>query len=251
MRIDYPKYTEEGELWNLWQLAFGDSEEFTDLFFDRGYDPRCCRCLTLEGRVAAALYWFDVEYDGEFYAYLYGVATHPDFRGRGLCRKLMEDTHACLTARGYAGGLLTPAEENLRKMYAGMGYEDCCTVSEIRREAGKACEVRLIGRDEYALLRRQYLPKGGVIQEGRNLFFLEGFAQLYRGKDFLLAAVPEGERLRGLELLGNAQAAPGILGALGYEEGIFRMPGDDLPFTMFHPLKAGGMKPEYFGLAFD
>ena len=43
----------------------------------------------------------------------------------------------------------------------------------------------------------------------------------------------------------------GILGALGYEQGIFRIPGNDVPFAMFRPLQPGARKPGYFGLAFE
>ncbi len=251
MRINYPSPTQEGQLRELWRLAFGDSEEFIDLFFEAGYQPEHCRCVTVAEKAAAALYWFDTECDGQKFAYLYAVATHPEYRNRGLCRWLMEDTHALLKERGYDGALLTPAELPLRQMYAGMGYNDCCTVAEFSAEAGVPVLIREIGREEYAALRRQYLPEGGVIQEGRNLHFLEGFARFYKGGDFLLAAAVDGKTLRGLELLGNKQAAPGILGALGYAEGIYRSPGEDFPFTMFRPLKMGVKAPSYFGLAFD
>ncbi len=251
MRIDYPKPGQEGSLRDLWRLAFGDSEEFIGLFFKTGYDPKCCRC-TMEGEeAAAALYWFDTQWNGQRFAYLYAVATHPEHRNRGLCRKLMENTHTLLKEQGYDGALLTPAESSLRRMYAGMGYADCCTVSEFPAQAGTAVPIWETGREAYAALRRQYLPEGGVIQEGRGLAYLESYARLYAGEDFLLAAVQEGDRLWGLELLGNAQAAPGILGALGYLEGTFRMPGDKIPFTMFRPLKPGAREPGYFGLAFD
>lgn len=251
MKIDCPGPGQTQELTELWRLAFGDSPEFIQGFFETGYDPKCCRCVTLEGRTAGALYWFDARWEDRKLAYLYAVATHPDFRNRGVCRALMEDTHRVLAERGYDGALLTPAEGVLRRMYAGMGYEDCCTVSECRCTAGEALPLRKLGREEYATLRRTFLPKGGVIQEGQNLSFLETFAGFFAGEDFLLAGAPAGKDFRGLELLGNAEAAPGILAALGYGAGAFRIPGKDIPFAMFRPLKTGAEMPEYFGLAFD
>lgn len=251
MNIEYPKPEQEGALQELWRLAFGDSAAFIQGFFTSGYDPNCCRCLSLEGQIAAALYWFDCQWDGRKLAYLYAVATHPAFRGRGLCRALMEDTHRVLTQRGYDGALLTPAEDGLRRMYGSLGYEDCCQVSEQLISAGKPVALRKIHRDEYAPLRRKFLPRGGVIQEGRNLSYLETFADFYTGEDFLLAGSEDGETFRGTELLGNQNAASGILAALGYETGTFRTPGADKSFAMFLPLKKETKKPEYFGLAFD
>ncbi|MGM9549110.1 MAG: GNAT family N-acetyltransferase [Faecousia sp.] len=251
MEIDYPAGGQETQLRELWQAAFGDSETFVKKFFSDTYSPRRCRCVTEAGAVAAALYWFDAEYAGQEFAYLYAVATQVDFRNQGLCRTLMADTLHCLTERGYDGALLMPQSSELREMYARMGFRDCCTVSEFTCEAGEPVPLRTVSATEYARLRRGLLPRDGVIQEGTNLSYLESYVSLYAGGDFLLAAVPRGDSLTGMELLGNADAAPGILGALGYPRGHFRTPGKSLPSAMFRPLKAGVKAPGYFGLVFD
>ena len=251
MVIDYPAAGQEAQLRALWRLAFGDSEELIAGFFASGYSPLRCRCAVENGNVAAALYWFDAEFRGQKFAYLYAVATHPDFRNRGRCRALMADTVACLTGRGYDGALLMPQDVGLREMYARMGFRDCCTVSEFSCDAGEAVALRPVPEAEYARLRREYLPPEGVIQEGANLSYLKSYAALYAGEDFLLAAAPDGDSLTGMELLGNAEAAPGILGALGFSHGRFRTPGTALPGAMFRPLRAGVSAPGYFGLVFD
>ena len=251
MVIDYPTAEQEPQLRSLWQLAFGDPEEFIAGFFADAYSPRRCRCGAENGDVAAALYWFDAEFRGQKFAYLYAVATHPDFRNRGLCRALMADTVACLTKRGYDGALLMPQDLNLREMYGRMGFRDCCTLSEFACDAGEAVALRPVSRGEFAALRRKYLPPEGVIQEGANLSYLERYAAFYAGEDFLLAAAPDGNSLTGMELLGNAAAAPGILGALGFPRGNFRTPGTALPGAMFRPLREAAVAPGYFGLVFD
>lgn len=235
----------------LWQLAFGDSQEFIGFFFDTAYSPERCRSLVLNGRTAAALYWLDTEFQGQKLAYVYAVATHPDFRNRGLCRELMAQTHAELAEREYAGVLLMPAEPELRQMYSKMGYRDCCRIAEFSCAAGTAVPVRVVGTEEYAQLRRRFLPPDGVIQEGENLDYLRTYARFYAGEDFVLAAAPGKHLLNGIELLGNRDAAPGILTALGYAEGSFRTPGRDIPFAMFHPLTEPVTAPGYLGLVFD
>lgn len=239
------------QLRSLWQLAFGDSEEFIHLFFDTAYAPERCQTITIDDQVAAALYWFDTECGGQKFAYIYAVATHPDFRNRGLCRELMERTHALLAEQGYDGALLMPAEAGLRQMYGKMGYRDCCNISAFSCAAGEEIPVRRISKEEYARLRRAFLPLGSVIQEGANLDYLETFARFYAGDHFLLVAAPWKGKLNGIELLGNKAAAPGILRALGFAEGMFRTPGEDIPFAMFRPLKEHAAPPKYFGLAFD
>lgn len=241
----------ENDLRRLWQLAFGDSEAFIGCFFDTAYAPERCQCILQDGQVAAALHWLDGEYRGQQLAYLYAVATHPDHRGKGLCRALMAQTHEVLTSQGYAGALLMPAEPQLREMYRKMGYRDCCSVEEFSCAAGTPVPIREVGTGEYALLRRRFVPADGVIQEGENLRYLHTYARFYAGKDFLLAAAPRNDRLNGIELLGNREAAPGILAALGYESGSFRCPGKELPFAMFHPLAENAAAPGYLGFAFD
>jgi len=252
MVIDAPEISLLPQLRQLWKLAFGDTDAFLDSFVGTAFSPERCRCVMDGETVAAMLYWFDCQYAGENYAYLYAVATHPDYRKRGLCHALMADTHDLLASRGYAGAVLVPQEEPLRKLYSSMGYKNAGTVSEFTCAPAETAEaLRQIDGVEYARLRRQYLPEGGVIQERESIAFLGEYAQFYAGADLLLAAYREEDHLWGMELLGNRKAAPGILTALGCVRGRFRTPGGEIPFAMFHPLKKDAVPPVYFGLAFD
>ena len=122
----------------------------------------------------------------------------------GLCRKLMEDVHGLLKNQGYASVMLVPADEGLREMYRKLGYEDCTTITELScAAADSAVEVRNISIEEYVSLRRKLLPEKAVLQEGIQLPFLAAQAQLFAGKDFLLAAWREENLLHGMELLGH------------------------------------------------
>lgn len=247
MVITAPDASHIPGLRQLWKLAFGDSDAFLDSFFETAYSSERCCCIADGDAVAAALYWFGCQWEGRKLAYIYAVATHPDYRGRGLCRKLMGDTHALLARQGYDGVLLVPQEPGLRNMYAAMGYRDATRVCQFRCEAGEKTALSAVDGETYAKLRRQYLPEGGVIQEKENVAFLARYAKFYAGEDFLVAV--SGEQI--VELLGNASKAPGILGTLGLAFGNFRMPGGDTPFAMFLALKENVPVPSYFGLAFD
>ena len=239
------------QLKNLWHLAFGDGEEFINLFFQTGYSPERCLYLTEEEQVTAALYWLDCQYKGQKQAYIYAVATHPDHRGKGLCRKLMEQAHEVLKTQGYTAALLRPADEGLRRMYEKMGYRTATFVSEFDCTPGTPVSLRKIGAREYEGLRRHYLPEGGAAQEGVSIDYLAAYADLYAGDDYLLAGSFYEGSFFGMELLGNRDAAPGILGALGYECGHFRCPGEDIPFGMSLPLQDDAEIPGYLGLVFD
>lgn len=253
MIFDYPAPEQLPMLRRLWKTAFGDTEEYLSAFFETAFSPLRCRVAAEDGETAGMLYWFDITCHGQKMAYIYAVATHPEHRGRGVCRNLLADTHRLLKEQGYAAALLVPQSEALRNMYASFGYRDCTTVSELFCAAGRdPVPLHKIDWEEFARLRREYLPEGGVVQEGENLRFLNTQVRFYRGTDFLLAAQEQEEdTLFGAELLGSAAAAPGILKALGCGQGTFRTPGCQAPFAMFRPLTENAREPGYFGFPFD
>lgn len=253
MTITVPHKTHIPALRSLWQEAFGDTEEFLNAFFITAFHVDRCRCITLDEKLAAALYWFDCRHMGKRIAYLYAVATAKAYRRQGICHKLMKDTHLHLTKLGYEGTILVPGNSALFELYESMGYHTCSYIREFCC-LGEANQISLrrIDKDEYARLRWQLLPPGGVVQEYENLDFLQTQVAFYAGSDFLLASREEAGTFYGVELLGNQAHAPGILHALGYEKGIFRTPGKDIPFAMHCPLGESTLPPPaYFGLAFD
>lgn len=252
MMIKHPDPEQLTDLLQMWKSVFGEHGGFWELFLDTAFEADHCRCITLDGQAAAALYWFDCLCSGQKMAYIYAVVTHPEHRNKGLCRILLEDVHAHLRKNGYAAAMLVPEKEGLRQMYRKLGYTDCTSVSKFSCACGTSpITLRAITPEAYRQLRRKFLPEGGVVQEGKNLDFLAAQAQLYTGEDFLLAAYADEGELFGMELLGARTAAPGILKALGFEKGSFRIPGTEKNFAMYHPLTEDAAIPTYFGFAFD
>lgn len=252
MNFDHPAREQLPQLVQLWKEAFGEYDGFWELFLNTGFLPDHCRCITENGQAIAGLYWFDCSCGSDKIAYIYAVVTDSRHRGRGLCRKLMAEVHAHLAGRGYASAMLVPADGGLRQMYRKLGYEDCTSIGELSCAAGEsAIEIRSVSVEEFAALRRKRLPDGSLLQEGIQLPFLAAQAQLFAGDDFLLAAYLEGETLHGMELLGNPEAAPGILKALGCSAGTFRIPGEETPFAMIHKLTVESVIPTYLGFSFD
>ena len=252
MIFKHPEKEEVHQLLRLWKSVFGEYDGFWELFLDTAFLPDHCRCIVEDGQVISGLYWFDCSCGSDKIAYVYAVVTDPGHRGKGLCRKLMADVHTLLKDRGYSSVMLVPADAHLREMYRKMGYEDCTRVSALTCAAGETtADVRNIGVEDYRTLRRKLLPEDSVLQEGLQLPFLAAQAQLFAGQDFLLAAWLEGNTLHGMELLGNTDAAPGILRALGCEKGIFQIPGVNEPFSMIHKLQDSAVVPGYFGFSFD
>lgn len=237
------------KLRNLWKQAFGDTDDFLDGFFATGFSPDRCHYLTQDGLLAAALYWFDCQLDGRKLAYVYAVATDEAFRNRGMCRRLLNETHDRLRSLGYSGALLVPGSDDLFRLYEKLGYRTCSCVTEFTCAAGTPVPLRPVDIQTYAALRRQHLPAGSVLQEGATLDFLARFAEFYAGDGCVLAASLDGPTAYVHELLGTADAA-GITAALGATHGRIRTPGQGKPFAMYFALD-NAPAPAYFGLALD
>lgn len=236
----------EKTMWKaLWSAAFGD-DGWIDSFFRTAYRPENTLAIFREGQLAAGLAWMQTSCQGRKLAYLYAVATAPEYRHQGLCRELMAKIQEVLTSRGYAGSVLVPADDGLRRMYAGMGYRNFGGVENLTLPAGAPVPLREVTPQEYAALRRKYLPVGGIVQEDGAIEYLAESAKLYAGSGFLLAATQD----EPMELLGDTSQAAGIVGALGKDQGTFRLPGA-APFAMFCPICNDSWTPAYFGLAFE
>ncbi len=250
MIIKPPEAADIPALRQLWQEAFEDEDAFLDSFFATAWSAGRSRCAVLEDGIASGLYWFDCRCRGEKIAYLYAVATAKRHRGQGLCRALMENTHCLLRANGYAGAVLVPAD-GLIPFYASMGYRVCGYLTEFTRAAAeRSVPLEKLDRSRFQKLRERYLPEGGVIQTGANLAFLGSFADFYAGEDFCLCGSVQNGIFSCQELLGNPQAAAGIVKALNCRQGSFRTPGNGRPFAMYRPLSPA-QPPTYFGLAMD
>ena len=232
----------------LWKTVFGDTDAFLDNFFRIAYSPDRCRCIEENGEAICALYWFDCSYEGGKLAYIYAVATHPEHRKKGLASQLLRQTHDHLQQLGYAGAVLKPAH-GLFPFYERLGY---VTSGFIRRfyadsDIAPVCLAEL-STEAYSRRRQSLLPPGAVIQDGITLDFLHSYASFYAAGDALVCAIPQEGVI--LEYLGNPHSAPNILAALGITEAEIPTVGDEIPFSMFHPLNCTKV-PGYLGITLE
>lgn len=252
MKFDYPAPSQIPQLRSLWKEAFGDSDEFLDVFFSTAFSSRRCRCAREGDRILGALYWFDITCQEKKMAYLYAVATGKESRGRGVCRALMADTAEILRDSGYHGALLVPQNDGLFEMYGKMGYLPATALDEFHCAASDvSAPILEITPAEYAARRSVLLPPGSVLQEGANLDFLNRLARFYHGPGILAAVSREQEHLRILEYLGDSDAVAPLVAALGRREATVRTPGQGKAFSMYLPLTGDCPRPTYFAFCFD
>ncbi|MDO4165364.1 MAG: GNAT family N-acetyltransferase [Bacteroides sp.] len=125
----------------LWQLCFDDSEAFTDLYFRMRYTEEVNIALCEGEEVVAALQMLPYPMTfcgGELRtAYVSGACTHPDYRNRGLMRRLLTQAFVEMRSKGVEVTTLIPAEPWLFDYYAQSGYAAVfCKGEEVFRAGG-------------------------------------------------------------------------------------------------------------------
>lgn len=110
----------------LWKLCFNDSDEFVDLYFEQRYKDEINVATREDGRVVAALQMipYPMTFCGETIstAYISGACTHPDYRGRGIMRRLLTDAHRRMYQEEVLLSSLIPAHDWLFEYYGLSGY---------------------------------------------------------------------------------------------------------------------------------
>ena len=232
----------------LWKQAFGDPDTFIDGFFSTGFSPEQCCCLHDGDRLTAALYWFRCVCRQKKVAYIYAVATEERYRGQGMCRKLMEKTHALLKSQGYAGAILVPAKPELISLYEKLGYSVCCSIDKRTIAAADPVALTPISPDEYRVTRLKMLGDHAA-QQVDGWDFLLTYNGFYKAEGCIFCAAQEKDTVYFQEFLGDTAKLPGIIAALGGKTGVVRLPGTQ-PFAMYHGF-TDDPPPTYFNLPMD
>lgn len=114
------------EVRKLWNLCFGDNEEFTELYFSRRYNEEVNLAIQEEGKVISALQIlpYPMTFCGEIIptGYISGACTHPDYRNKGTMKRLLSNAFQRMQEREVPLSTLIPAEEWLFDYYCKMGY---------------------------------------------------------------------------------------------------------------------------------
>ncbi|MFI3247675.1 MAG: GNAT family N-acetyltransferase [Rikenellaceae bacterium] len=114
---------DEKECKKLWREVFGDDERFIDEFLINHYSQHLMlRVTDPDNRYLSMVHIIPFESEIGRIAYIYGVATHSECRGRGYASKLMTATMDLIKERGYAAAMLIPSEEWLIGYYYRFGF---------------------------------------------------------------------------------------------------------------------------------
>lgn len=152
----------------LWETCFSDPQEEVEHFLEQVLRPEYGLVVQQpEGGLIAMLTMLPVMmhtntniYKG---SYLYGVCTHPDFRGQGWFHQLMDRAKEEAKAQKRQFLCLVPAGEKLFSLYRSLGFETLFyrAKRELNPEEFQPqqvlCTMEEIGKEYYIKLRQLYL----------------------------------------------------------------------------------------------
>ncbi len=151
----------------LWKQTFHDSNRYIKLVFDTYFSPDNVFVRYEGEKLISALlgvpYRFSCNKENSKILskgfYLCGLATHPQWREKGIMGQLMEEAENRADEMGYDMTFLIPADSHLREYYSKKGYRTASfrkrlvlDIPEIHAEDGKS--------KMYIYTIRDFLEKG-------------------------------------------------------------------------------------------
>lgn len=141
----------------LWALCFGDSVEFAREFFAIDGITTVCEYSgdKLIGMASMIPLLSDNDLRGD---YVYGVCVHPEHRGNGVFRKLMQRCEALALKNGNDFICLIPATASLVRSYSKMGYSIPVALCDSDRDSSEKLNVACEGFRRFANVEEDTRP---------------------------------------------------------------------------------------------
>lgn len=180
MTVSIASNNDIAELSRLWQLCFGDTEEYISAFMRDCFEPQNTVTVRENGVMCSALYLLDgrVRISGEYFsaAYLYAACTHPDYRSKGLMGKALKFAERKCADEGIDYICLVPAEDSLFDYYSRFGY------TSVFEEKGL-----LLNRRQLELLSNPSVRTG--LPSGEDV--LTVYSDMLAGDDCFVWSIPK------------------------------------------------------------
>ncbi len=182
--------TDKDAILNIWSQCFGADMRYQNILTANDYPLKDTYVLEVGKQVVSILTLLPTTWSNGTEErkgiYVYGVATLPQYRGKGYSTQLMNEALEMLKAKGDVDfAVLYPAEEELQDFYGKQGFVHCGTQIEVEvdeelqeqwldavddfTDAGWELEPIDSGK-EYAELRHELLKKSCADNNGEGYF---------------------------------------------------------------------------------
>ena len=112
---------------HIWEKCFGKEDSSVYTFLSRYYFNHCTLLEKADGHVVSMVFMIPCQTPFGLAAYLYGIATLPEYQQRGISSRLIQQMLEKCHQNGVAFTFLIPADESLKDYYAKFGYMDTQT----------------------------------------------------------------------------------------------------------------------------
>lgn len=117
---------EKKDIMHMWDVVFHEGSAYMELYFRRKFRPELCMAAEEDGILVSSLeilpYPFIFHRTLGSSGYLSGVATLPEWRGRGLMGEVLAETFRYQRQLGQLVSTLIPASASLYELYARYGF---------------------------------------------------------------------------------------------------------------------------------
>jgi GNAT superfamily N-acetyltransferase len=117
---------DRGDVFNIWKVCFGDSDDYINFFLDKLFEPYRCLLYFRNDEPAAMLQLLPIVFkDGLRQApaqYIYAAATLPRHRRLGIMAELIESAVSRGEKNGCGFTALVPANDGLYDYYEKCGF---------------------------------------------------------------------------------------------------------------------------------
>lgn len=172
------------EFKELYITAFNESEKFAEYIFDEVYSDRNVRFLENNGKIVSALYVLtrSLSYKGKLIpsAFISGVATNENARGKGIMKGLMQRTLTEFLQKPIAAIFLSPKDE---RYYISQGFRTILSakVEKISPNEPFFRKKEVKDFQEFHFLRMENLSDSSISFVGSNDFSRKLFGAIIAG----------------------------------------------------------------------
>jgi len=108
----------------VWTKCFNDSEKYFDSFLNRYYLPECMITYKIENKIVSLFCIVPCTSALGNTAYLFGLATLPEFRHKGYGSKVVYETLKACVKMNFDVVVLIPGEKMLKDYYSKFDFID-------------------------------------------------------------------------------------------------------------------------------
>lgn len=201
--LRYASYEDVQTLKNLWQICFGDRMRYIDVFFEKMFKAENTVVSEVDGNLAGVVYLLERKLNTKKFLYGYAIGVFPEYRGNGICEKMLEFVKEKAQREKCIFGL-HPANEKLAEFYKRIGLNEMYYLKEVDasyiENSDLVFKMQDVTADEFCEMRKEafansvewddaalsYILENGeevrkITLRNRKIYFV-----IYKCKDFAL-----------------------------------------------------------------